>query len=97
MALRVCRFKIHEENAWVKVLDAVIGGLPIVGMFSGYMFNPAYLVERMDGTVVMRLAKQPAFFEGKFQVNTLANLAESEESIVLLAVLTMTLLERARG
>ncbi len=90
-------FKIHEENAWVKVLDAVIGGLPIVGMFSGYMFNPAYLVERMDGTVVMRLAKQPAFFEGKFQLSPKTQPTQEEETIGLLACLMVTLLERAKG
>ena len=56
--------KIHEENPWVKVIDALIGELPVVGMFTGYMFNPAFLIEKMDGTVLMRLAKQPAFFEG---------------------------------
>lgn len=55
--------KIHEENAWVKVMDALVGELPVVGMFTGYLFNPAYLIERMDGTVLMRLAKQPAFLK----------------------------------
>jgi len=90
-------FKIHEENAWIKVIDAVVGGLPIVGMFSGYMFNPAYLVERMDGTVVMRLAKQPAFFEGKFQLSPKIQPSQEEETIGLLACLMVTLLERAKG
>ncbi len=89
--------EIHEENAWVKVIDAVIGELPIIGMFTGYLFNPAYIVTRTDNTPVARLQKQPAFFEGKFEVTTQAQLAQSEESIVLLGLLTMTLLERGRG
>lgn len=39
-------------------------------MFTGYMFNPAYLIERMASVQwTMRLAKQPAFFEGKFQLS----------------------------
>ena len=89
--------EIHEENAWVKVIDAVVGQLPIIGMFTGYLFNPAYIVTRTDNTAVARLQKQPAFFEGKFEVSTQAQLAQSEESIVLLGLLTMTLLERGRG
>ena len=58
--------KINEENGWVKVIDSLVGELPLVGMFTGYFFNPAYLVSRIDGTPVARLQKQPAFFEGKF-------------------------------
>ncbi len=54
--------EIHEENAWVKVIDGVIGEIPIVGMFTGYMFNPAYIVSRMDKTPIVRLQKQPALF-----------------------------------
>jgi hypothetical protein len=89
--------EVHEENAWVKVIDAVIGELPVIGMFTGYLFNPAYIVTRTDNTPVARLQKQPAFFEGKFEVTTQSQLSQSEESIVLLGLLTMTLLERVRG
>ncbi len=89
--------EIHEENAWVKVIDALVGEIPVIGMFTGYMFNPAYLVTRTDNTQIARLQKQPAFFESKFEVSTQMQMSDSEESIVLLSVLTMTLLERARG
>lgn len=88
---------IHEENAWIKVIDSLIGEVPILGMFSGYLFNPAYIVERMDGSPVARIAKQPAFFEGVFQLEPLSQIATEEEERVVLAVLTMTLLERSRG
>lgn len=88
---------INEENGWIKVIDAVTGELPIVGMFTGYFFNPSYLVSRMDNAPVARLQKQPAFFEGKFQLTPLTQLAGDEESLVVLSLLTMTLLERARG
>ncbi|MBX7173200.1 MAG: hypothetical protein K1X72_19680 [Pyrinomonadaceae bacterium] len=89
--------KIHEESPWVKVLDALIGELPVVGMFTGYLFNPAYLIEKMDGTILMRLAKQPAFFEGKFQLSAQTQLNQEEETLGLLGALTMTLLERMKG
>jgi uncharacterized protein YxjI len=90
--------EIHEENAWIKVFDALLGELPIVGAFTGYFFNPAYLVTRTGaGAVVARLQKQPAFFEGKFQLTQQGQMEQMEETRVLLSVLTMTLLERRRG
>lgn len=88
---------VNEENGWIKVGDALIGELPVVGMFTGYLFNPAYLMTRADGSPVARLAKQPAFFEGKFQVTPQTQLSGEEEVRVLLSFLMMTLLERRRG
>ena len=35
--------KINEENGWIKVVDSLIGELPVVGMFTGYFFNPSYI------------------------------------------------------
>lgn len=89
--------KIHEENGWIKVVDSLAGEIPIIGMFTGYFFNPSYLIERSDGGAVARLRKQPAFFEGGFELEKLGELSEEEETRVLLSVLTMTLLERSRG
>lgn len=89
--------QINEENGWIKVIDAFAGEVPILGMFTGYLFNPAYLISRPDGTVIARLAKQPAFFEGKFELELKTQISEEEEVRVLLSALTMTLLERARG
>jgi uncharacterized protein YxjI len=88
---------IREENAWVKVIDALFNEIPLVGMFSGYLFHPAYLVSRPDGAVVMRMEKQPAFFEGKFSVEKKTLLGEAEERRLLLSLIMMLLLERARG
>jgi len=89
--------EIHEENPWVKVIDSLVGEIPVLGMFSGYMFNPAYIVSREDKAPVVRLQKQPAFFESKFEISAQAQLSQSEESLVLLGIVTMTLLERGRG
>lgn len=89
--------RINEENGWVKVVDSLVGELPIVGMFTGYFFNPSYIISRADGTQAARLQKQPAFFEGKFQLSAVGPISEEEEVRVLLGALTMTLLERSRG
>lgn len=88
---------IQETNPWAKVGDALFGEIPIVGMFSGYLFHPEYLVAREDGTPVMRLKKQPAFFQGKFSIEKLAELSKEEETRILLSLIMMVLLERARG
>jgi len=94
----VLAMEIREENAWIKVVDALIGELPVIGMFTGYFFNPAYVIGRTNGgSPIARLQKQPAFFEGVFQLEKLAELSDEEEALVLLSFLTMTLLERARG
>ena len=88
---------IQEENPWVKVIDGLVGEIPIIGMFTGYLFHPAYLVARTDGTVVMRLEKKPAFLEGKFTIESKMPLPEREEKQALLSLLMMLLLERSRG
>jgi uncharacterized protein YxjI len=88
---------IREANPWAKVLDALLGEVPIVGMFTGYVFNPAYVVSRPDGTVVLRAKKQPAFFESKFTIEQEAELREREETQALLGLIMMLLLERSRG
>lgn len=89
--------EINEENGWVKVIDAVVGEVPILGMFTGYIFNPAYIVSRNGGEVALRIQKEPAFLESKFKLEPKSNISEQEETLILLSSLTMTLLERGRG
>lgn len=88
---------IREENVWVRVWDSLFGELPVIGILSGYLFHPAYLVTNAQEQLVARLVKQPAFFEGKFQLDKHPALESKDETLVLLSLLTMTLLERARG
>ena len=88
---------IKEESPWTKVLDSLVGEIPILGMFTGYLFHPAYLVTRQNGAVVLRLEKQPAFFEGKFVVQKQGEMDQTEEERAILSLLMMVLLERHRG
>lgn len=90
-------FQINEEKGWIKVIDSLVGEIPVLGMFTGYFFNPAYIISRPGGTPVARMQKQPAFFEGKFRLTEVSDLSETDEILVLLSALTMTLLERGRG
>ncbi|HNX89187.1 MAG TPA: hypothetical protein PKH58_08900 [Paludibacteraceae bacterium] len=90
-------FSVHEENPFVKVFDGIFGDLPIIGMFTGYFFNPTYLVTRPDGTAIARLSKEKSFFGRRFSVNKLTEFESGEENRILLGLMMMILLERQRG
>ena len=89
--------KIQEANPWAKVFDSLFSEIPILGMFNGYVFHPEYVVAREDGTPVMRLKKEPAFFQGKFSIDKLATVTPEEETRILLSLIMMVLLEKQRG
>ncbi len=88
---------ISEENPWTKVLDGLFSEIPLVGMFAGYVFNPSYLISHANGTVLMRMNKQPAFLEGKFNIEKYVDMPPIEETRALLSFIMMILLERRRG
>ena len=88
---------IREKDPLVKILDGLFTAIPIVGLFSGLVFNPTFLISRPDGVVVMQLAKQSSLFESKFTISKQAALDEEQELRVLLSIIMMTLLERTRG
>ena len=91
------KFKIQEDNAWVRFWDSFVGELPIIGMFTGYFLNPSYTVTGIDGKAYFKLKKMPSFFGRRFQLDRLIDIDDEEESLVILSLLMMTLLERARG
>jgi len=88
---------ISEENPWIKVIDAMVGEIPLVGMFTGFVFNPSYVLKRPDETIVMRFKKEPSMFESKFKLESHSLLSAEEEQRAVLSVLMMVLLERRRG
>ena len=91
-------FVIQEANPFVKLLDALVGGIPVIGMFTGYMLHPSYIASRGEaGAPTLRLTKQPALFEGRFGLTQEGPADEGEQLALLLSFLMMNLLERARG
>ena len=90
-------YTIGEENPWSKVFDTMLCEVPLVGMFSGYMFNPKYGVTRTDGTTVARLSKEASFFGRRFKMDKLADLEAGDSERMMLALMMMVLLERRRG
>jgi hypothetical protein len=88
---------IQEANPWVKVLDALLSEVPLVGIATGYFFNPAYTLNRPDGTLVAHFKKQPSFFGRRFLLVPEADFNPGEEERAMLGVMMMALLERRRG
>lgn len=90
---------IEEVDPWVKLLDGLLGGIPILGAFTGYFLHPTYAVrEQPANRDVLRVRKHRSFFESRFSIELDGGgPAEAAETAVLLAILTMVLLERERG
>lgn len=89
---------ITEENPWTKFFDGLLKQVPLISMFSGYFLHPSYIVKNAGGQEIMRLKKEPAFLEGLFSIEKLnASLDPKEETMILLSLLMMVLLERVRG
>jgi uncharacterized protein YxjI len=91
------QYIIREENGWVKVGDALFGEIPILGIFTGYMFHPSYIVKTTGGEEVMRLKKESSFTGRKFSVTQLKTLNDRENEKLVLGLMMMILLERRRG
>ena len=88
---------IEEESPMKKVLEGILGEIPIIGIAATYLINPSYIVRRPDGTELLRLTKQPAFWEGRFTLEKLSEMPEDDELRSLMALIMLVLLERVRG
>ncbi len=89
---------IREENPWVKLLDGLLDEIPLVGLVTGYVLHPAYRMSRAGAEAsLLRAVKRPAFFEGRYTIEQTTVLDPSEQTLAVLAVLMMLLLERRRG
>lgn len=90
-------FSIQEENPGAKVMDSLLGDIPIIGMASGYLFHPRYLASRTNGQPAMRLEKKAAFFEGRFEITKVGEMTPREELNLILSFMMLVMLERRRG
>ena len=91
------KFQISEDNGWIKFFDNFIGEIPIIGMFTGYFLNPSYSVKDASGKVYFKLKKMPSMIGRRFQLDRLVDIPDEEESLIVLSLLMMVLLERSRG
>lgn len=87
---------ITEKNPWTKMWDGLFGELPLVGVLSGYLFNPAYILRDQSGLELFEIRKEPSFFGRKFSIHKL-HAAPTHEERLLLSTMLMVLVERNNG
>ncbi|TMM57220.1 hypothetical protein FEE95_12080 [Maribacter algarum] len=91
------KFTIREENAWVKVLDGLVGQIPILNLFTGLFLNPAYIVINSRNETVVRLSKEKSLVGRRFKVSEIKKLDGLDDDIIILGLMMMVLLERRKG
>ncbi len=91
------QYTITEKNAWVKVWDSLLGEVPIIGMFTGYFFNPTYILADLNGNPVVQLKKKPSFLGKEFEVTLQGEIDADDDDRIVLGLMMMILLERRRG
>ncbi len=89
-------YDIREVNPWSKILDSVLGDIPIVGLFTGFFCHPKYSISR-QGNAVMQFTKNRAFLESSFNIEKVGDLPAQDELPIILSLLMFGLLERSRG
>jgi uncharacterized protein YxjI len=91
-------FTVREENPWAKVGNSLFEGIPVIGMLSGYVFHPSFLISASGRGDVLRARKEAAFLESVFSVQRLETpLPPEDERLLLIGMVTTVLLERRRG
>lgn len=90
-------YQISEENPWIKFIDESIGGIPIIGWFTGYILNPTYIARDNTGKVVLRMKKNPSFFGRRFTLHKISEFDPKDEALLVMSFMMMILLERDRG
>lgn len=91
------QYKIGEDSATVRVLDAILGQIPLLGIFTGYFFNPSYSVTDKNDKPVVKLKKEASFFGRKFKVDKTGTIDNDDDDRIMLGLMMMILLERRRG
>lgn len=91
------QYHVREDNAWIKVLDGMLGEIPVLSMFTGYLFNPSYSVTNQAGEKIAKIKKKPSFFGRKFQVTKEGTIDADDGERIMLGLMMMILLERRRG
>jgi hypothetical protein len=90
-------FEVREQSAFVRFADSLFGEIPFVGLLSGYVFNPKYIVSRLAGRECLVMTKRPALLETDFNIEQMGSLGPDEQVCALLGLMMIILLERSRG
>ena len=91
------QYSVSEENGMVKVFDSLLGQVPILNMFTGYFFNPSYLVTDKQEKPIVRMKKIASFWGRKFQLTKVGKMDSDDDDRIMLGLMMLLLLERRRG
>ena len=92
-------FSIREGNPWIKVLDAFVDEIPLVGWLLMSFVNPTYVLEDETGVERYRIVKRRSLVERRFTLEEISPDAHQglDERLVALALIQVMMLERSRG
>lgn len=90
-------FEISEMNPWAKVADGVVGEIPIISFFTGYLFHPKYGIYDQQGNQIAQLSKLPSFWGRKFKLEEIQPISNVNKYQIMLSMMMIVLLERERG
>jgi uncharacterized protein YxjI len=88
---------LQEEKPWKKILEGLLGEIPVVGLVAVYLLNPSYVVARPDGTLLLRITKKASFMERRFEIEQLTEIPADDQLRSILSMFMVALLERNRG
>jgi uncharacterized protein YxjI len=90
---------IREENPWIKVIDALVDEIPLVGPLIAMFINPRYLMEDSNGVLHYRITKKRSFVGRNFLLEQIGgdNRPDLDERLVALALIQVVFLERNSG
>ena len=88
-------YTIKERSGFVRMMDGMIGEIPVLGFFSGYIFNPKYVLTDLQGREMMEVSKEPSFFGRNFKLNQYQS--SQDDSLFVLSFMMMLISDRNRG
>ena len=89
-------FTIKERSGFVRLVDGMLGEIPILGFFTGYVFNPKYVLSDLNGTELMEISKEPSFFGRKFKLHNYKAKPDQYE-LFILSYMMLLISDRDRG
>lgn len=88
-------YTIKERSGFVRMMDGLIGELPVVNFFSGYIFNPKYVLTNAQGQELMEASKEQSFFCRRFKLHQY-QISEHDQLFVL-SYMMLLISDRNRG
>ena len=88
-------YTIKERSGFTRMMDGMVGEIPVLGFFSGYIFNPKYVLTDLNGKEYMEASKEPSFFGRKFKLNQFNS--SEDDSLFVLSFMMMLISDRNRG